>query len=132
MFRAGILTVALIVGALFAFQVRAGSSINIIGAWDSDHDGTLDLSEINKAAEAEFDKLDVDHDGTLDMKELGRRVTKAEFRAADKDKDGTLDKTEYISIVAERFHAANRDHDTTIEAKELHTAAGRRLEALTR
>ena len=132
MFRAGALTVALIAGALLAFQARAGSSTNVIGMWDGDHDGTLDLSEINKAAEAEFDKLDVDHDGTLDIKELGRRVTKAEFRAADKDRDGTLDKAEYISIVAERFHAANRDHDTTIEAKELHTAAGRRLEALTR
>jgi Ca2+-binding EF-hand superfamily protein len=111
---------------------RAGIPANVINIWDTDHDGTLDLNEINKAAEAEFDKLDIDHDGTLDMKELGRRLTRAEFLAADKDKDGTLDKAEYMSIVAKRFRAANRDNDTTIDTKELHTAAGRRLETLLR
>jgi hypothetical protein len=132
MFRAGVLTVAFIAGTLFAFHACAGNPANDIGIWDNDHDGTLDLNEINKAAEAEFDKLDADHDGTLDMKELGHRVTRSEFLAADKDKDGTLDKAEYMSIVAERFRAANRDSDTTIETKELHTAAGRRLEALLR
>jgi Ca2+-binding EF-hand superfamily protein len=100
--------------------------------WDTDHDGTLDLNEINKAAEAEFAKLDIDHNGTLDMKELGHRVTRTEFLAADKDKDGTLDKAEYLSIAAERFHAANPDNDTMIEPKELHTAAGHRLETLLR
>jgi hypothetical protein len=132
MFRTGVLAVALIAAAPIALQARAGSPTNAISMWDSDHDGTLDLNEINKGAEAEFDKLDTDRDGTLDMKELGHRVTRAEFLAADKDKDGTLDKTEYLSIVAERFHATNRDDDTTIEAKELHTSAGRRLEALLR
>jgi hypothetical protein len=71
MFRTGVLAVALIAAAPIAFQARAGSPTNVIGMWDSDHDGTLDLNEINKAAEAEFGKLDVDHDGTLDMKELG-------------------------------------------------------------
>ena len=129
MFRAGVLAIALIAGAPIAFHARAGGLTNVIGMWDTDHDGTLDLNENNKAAEAEFDKLDSDH-GTLDMKELDHRVTRAEFLAADKDKDGTLDKAEYLSIVAARFHAANRDNDATIETKELHTAAGRRLETL--
>jgi Ca2+-binding EF-hand superfamily protein len=132
MFRAGVLIVALIAGALLASPTRAGSPTNVVNIWDTDHDGTLDLNEINKAAEAEFAKLDSDHDGTLDMKELGHRVTKAEFLTADKDKDGTLDKAEYLSIVAERFHAANPDNDTTIETKELRTAAGHRLETLLR
>ena len=132
MFRFGVLAVALIVSALFVGEVRADGTTKVIAMWDPDHDGTLDLAEINKAAEAEFDKLDIDHDGTLDMKELGRRVTKAEFLAADKDKDGTLDKAEYESIVAARFHAANRDNDVTIEAKELRTAAGRHLLELLR
>ena len=102
-FRVEVLTVALIAGSLFASQARAGNPANVIGIWDPDHDGTLDLNEINKAAEAEFDKLDTDHDGTLDMKELDHRVTRTELLAADKDKDRTFDKAEYISIVAERF-----------------------------
>jgi Ca2+-binding EF-hand superfamily protein len=103
------------------------SAIEKIVMWDSDHDGTLDQAEINKAAAAEFAKLDVDHDGALEARELGQRVTQAEFRAADKDGDGSLDQSEYQSIVTERFHAANSDNDTTIEAKELQTPAGHRL-----
>ncbi len=103
------------------------AATDAIGRWDSDHDGTLDQAEINKAAAVEFAKLDVDHDGTLDAKELDQRVTQAEFLAADKNRDGTLDQSEYQSIVTERFHAANPDNDTTIEAKELQTPAGHRL-----
>jgi Ca2+-binding EF-hand superfamily protein len=130
MLRVGVIAVALIATAPVALQARADSATDGIAMWDQDHDGTLDLAEINKAAAAEFDKLDVDHDGTLDMKELGQHVTRAEFLAADKDKDGTLDKAEYESIVTQRFHAANRDNDTTIDAKELRTAAGGRLTEL--
>jgi hypothetical protein len=126
-FGTGFTVVALLVAAPFALQARADSATHAISAWDSDHDRTLDLTEVNKAAAAEFDKLDIDHDGTLSMKELGRRVTKAEFGRADKDKDGTLDKAEYESIVAARFHAANRDKDDTLDAKELRAAPGRHL-----
>jgi Ca2+-binding EF-hand superfamily protein len=126
-FGIGLAVGALLMAAPFALEARADSATHAIAAWDSDHDGTLDLNEVNKAADAEFDKLDVDHDGTLGMKELGRRVTKAEFGRADKDKDGTLDKAEYESIVAARFHAANRDKDDTLDAKELRAAPGRHL-----
>jgi hypothetical protein len=108
-------------------DVNRKSANDPIAMWDSDHDGTLDQTELNKAAGAEFAKLDVDHDGTVDAKELGRRVTQAEFLAADRDSDGTLDQSEYRSIVTKRFHAANPDNDTTIEAKELQTPAGQRL-----
>jgi Ca2+-binding EF-hand superfamily protein len=128
MLRLGVVVAAALIAIVpFALQTRAESATDAIAAWDSDHDGTLDQAEINKAAAAEFDRLDVDHDGTLDMKELGHRVTRAEFRAADKDNDGTLDQSEYLSIVTKRFHAANRDNDTTIEAAELQTPAGHRL-----
>jgi hypothetical protein len=124
MLRVGVIAAALIAIAPLIPQARADSASDVIAMWDPDHDGTLDLAEINKAAAAEFDKLDLDHDGTLDMKELGQRVASAEFQAADKDKDGTLDKAEYASIVALRVHAANPDNDATIDAKELRTAAG--------
>ncbi len=98
-----------------------------IKKWDPDHDNTLDLQEVDKAADAEFDKLDTDHDGTLDRKELGHRVTDAEFKAANPDKDGTLDKAEYRTIVEQRFKAANPDSDGTLDAKELGTPAGKHL-----
>jgi Ca2+-binding EF-hand superfamily protein len=128
MLRLGVVFAAALIAIVpFALQTRAEGPTDAIAAWDSDHDGTLDQAEINKAAAAEFAKLDVDHDGTLDAKELGQRVTQAQFLAADKDKDGTLDQSEYQSIVTERFHAANPDNDTTIEVAELQTPAGRRL-----
>jgi hypothetical protein len=128
----GFVAVGLLATAPYGFHARADSVTNLISTLDSNHDGTLDLFEVNKAAEREFDKLDVDHDGTLDPKELGSRVTKAEFQAADVDHDGTLDKIEYESIVATRFHAADLDKDGTIDARELRTAAGRRLSELLR
>jgi hypothetical protein len=79
MLRVGVIAVALIATAPVALQARADSATDGIAMWDQDHDGTLDLAEINKAAAAEFDKLDVDHDGTLDMKELGQHVTSTMF-----------------------------------------------------
>jgi Ca2+-binding EF-hand superfamily protein len=103
------------------------SAADFIKKWDVDHDGTLDLNEIDKAADAEFDSLDTDHDGTLDLKELSGRVTKAEFDAADRDHDGTLDKAEYRALVQSRFNAANPDNDGTVDVKELGSKAGQRL-----
>jgi len=38
--------------------------------WDTDSDGTMDMAETNKAAEARFEKLDTDHDGTVSDSEL--------------------------------------------------------------
>jgi Ca2+-binding EF-hand superfamily protein len=129
MLRAGLVavTVIFVATASLAPPARADSVSDFIAKWDPDHDRTLDLAEVNKAADAEFDKLDVDHDGSLSRKELGNRVTKAEFTAADVDHDGTLDKAEYQSIVAKRFQAANPGNDSTIDVAELKTTAGRRL-----
>lgn len=103
------------------------SAADFIKKWDVDHDSTLDLNEIYKAADAEFDSLDTDHDGTLDLKELRGQVTKAEFDAADRDNDGTLDKAEYRTLVQRRFNAANPDNDGTVDVKELGSTAGQRL-----
>jgi len=129
MLRLGLaaIAIALTASAPLASSAHADSASDFIAKWDTDHDETLDLAEINKAADVEFGKLDVDHDGTLDQKELGNRVTKAEFMATDKDHDGTLDKAEYQSLVAKRFSVANRDKDTTIEVNELRTGEGRKL-----
>jgi len=95
---------------------------------DPDNDGTLDLAEVKKAAEAKFDKLEKDKDGTLDMKEVkGLGISAAAFKKANPDKDGTLDKAEYMALVEARFNAANPDKDGHLDAKELKTKAGRAL-----
>jgi EF hand len=121
MLRVGVIAAALIAIAPLIPQARADSASDVIAMWDPDHDGTLDLAEINKAAAAEFDKLDLDHDGTLDMKELGQHVASAEFQAADQGRHARQGR---ICIDCSlRVHAANPDNDATIDAKELRTAA---------
>jgi Ca2+-binding EF-hand superfamily protein len=103
-----------------------------LSAMDSDHDDTLDQTEVKKAAEAKFDKLDTDHDGTVDRKEVGAKLGKKSFGKADTDSDGTIDKAEYLSLVDAKFKAADTDNDGTISAAELQTKAGRALAALIR
>jgi Ca2+-binding EF-hand superfamily protein len=95
--------------------------------WDPDHDGTLSLDEVKKAADARFDTLDTDHEGTLDAKELRRIVPAKEITKADKDNDKTLDKAEYEGIAADRFQAADTDHDGTLDKKELASKPGKAL-----
>ena len=95
--------------------------------WDADHDGTLSLDEVKKAASERFDALDRDHDGTLDRRELGATVTARQFRQADVDKHGTLDKNEYLALVERLFRAADKDHDGTLDRKELRSLQGRFL-----
>lgn len=58
------LAVAALLVAPVGLQARADRATDAIAAFDSDHDGTLDRAEVNKAAAAEFDKLDGDHDGS--------------------------------------------------------------------
>jgi hypothetical protein len=55
----------LIATAPLALPARADSATDIVAMFDQNHDRTLDLAEVNKAAAAEFDKLDVDHDGSF-------------------------------------------------------------------
>jgi Ca2+-binding EF-hand superfamily protein len=104
-------------------------------AIDSDHDGTLDLAEVQHAASTSFDELDIDHDGTLSRRELGlgrrRRLSAAEFAAADTDKDGTLTKDEYLGVVEQRFKAADADHNGKLTAVQfLKSKAGLALQRM--
>jgi hypothetical protein len=98
-----------------------------IQKWDPDRDGTLDLNEIKKAAEARFDSLDRNKDSKLDRKEVGSVLSAREFSAANPDKDATLEKNEYMALIEARFKAANPDNDGTLDAKELASPAGRAL-----
>ncbi len=103
-----------------------------VAALDTDNDGTVDLPEINKAAEALFAKLEKDSDGTVDIKELQGRVSKKEFKAADPDNDGTLTKEEFLAVVADRFKDADPDNDGTLDAKEFGSKQGKALLRVTR
>jgi Ca2+-binding EF-hand superfamily protein len=106
---------------------RTANLDTFIQKWDPDHDGTLSLDEVKKAADARFEALDPDHDGTLDKKELRGVLSAQDVVKADPDKDGTLDKAEYEAIAANRFQAADPDHDGTLDKKELGSPAGKAL-----
>jgi Ca2+-binding EF-hand superfamily protein len=123
------MAITALVGA--ATPARAKDS-SLVGQFDTDHDGTVDLAEAKKAGSDTFDKLDVDHDGTLTFKELHGRMSRKEFAAADPDKDGTLTKEEYLAVVEQRFKAADKDHDGTLSNWEFQTPKGRALVRLLR
>jgi len=112
-----------------AGQVQA-QRLNIdafLQQWDTDHDGTLSVDEIKKAALARFEALDRNHKGRLSRNQLAGALTFQQFRQADKDKDGTLDKDEFLSVVEELFQAADKDHDGTLDKTELGSSTGRTL-----
>src|SRR6266581_6412298 len=127
--RLGIAALALIGLALVAAPTQAAGvkADAFIRQWDADHDGTLSLDEVKKAASARFDQLDRDHDGTLDRRELGATMSPQEFKRADNDADRTLDKQEYLAVVEKLFQAADKDRDGTLDKKELSSLAGRIL-----
>jgi Ca2+-binding EF-hand superfamily protein len=115
--------------ALHARDARADTSRgdSLLRTWDTDHDGTLDLNEVQQAATARFNQMDTDHDGTLDRKDRGRNLVMADFRAADADHDGSVTLDEYLALVQTRFEAADANHDGTLDSRELHSNAGRTL-----
>src|SRR5437016_19726 len=120
------LVVLVVIGAVpVAGQVQA-QRLNIdafLQQWDTDHDGTLSVDEIKKAAIARFEELDRNHKDRLSRNQLAGVLTFQQFRQADKDKDGTLDKDEFQSAVEKPFQAADKDHDGTLEKKVIRCAA---------
>jgi Ca2+-binding EF-hand superfamily protein len=127
-----VLGFAVVLGVVFAVAqtFAAGKAGGALQLLDSDHDGTVDLSETRTAASALFDRLDRDRDGTLNGRELKGRLSAKELAAEDGDHDGTLTKDEYLATVEKRFKAANPDSDDTLDAKELTSRSGRALQRL--
>ena len=127
--RLGIAALALIGLAVLALPAPAAgvTADAFIRQWDSDHDGTLSLNEVKRAASARFDALDRDHDGTLDRRELGATMSPRELRQADVAKDRKLDKNEYLALVEKLFQAADKDRDGKLDKKELSSPAGKPL-----
>ena len=124
--KAVMVTVASLIGVAAPAFAWARSP-SPIARLDTDHDGTVDLAEVKKAAADVFDRLDTDKDGTLDIKEFKGRLSRKAFNGADPDKDKTLTKDEYLAAVEQRFKAADPDHDGTVSAAEFRTPAGRAL-----
>jgi Ca2+-binding EF-hand superfamily protein len=124
------LVVFIVVGAVpLAGQVQA-QRLNIdafLQQWDTDHDGTLSVDEIKKAAIARFEELDRKHKGRLSRSQLAGALAFQQFRKADKNKDGTLDQDEFLSVFEGLFQAADKDHDGTLDKKELGSSNGRAL-----
>jgi EF hand len=112
--------------------LAATKNSTLVGQFDTDNDGTVDIFEAKKAASELFDRLDTDKDGTLDLKELRGRLSRREFAAADPDNDKSLTKDEYLAQVEQRFKAADVDHDDTLSNFEFHTLKGRALTRLLR
>ena len=130
LFRSQLCAIALVAGFGLACDYTAAAAKGTcaaLSALDPDNDGTLDLSEANKAASALFDKLEKDNDGTLTVKELQGRLSKKDFAAGDPDKDKTLTKDEYLAIVAARFKAADPDGEGTVDCPEAKSKDGRAL-----
>ncbi|HTB66879.1 MAG TPA: hypothetical protein VK727_11660 [Steroidobacteraceae bacterium] len=107
MLRAPTMLIALcssvFLGASLAPQIAcADGAAAVVSKYDRDSDQTLDLSEVNTAASARFER----------------------------NHDGTLSKDEYLALVQKMFKQADVDHDGTLDAKELHSRAGQRLQRL--
>lgn len=132
MFSIGLVAGGFLVGGSFVASVPAHAEKSAVKALDTDNDGTLDLDETTKAAQAVFDRSNKDQDDTLDIKELGGRVKAKEFAAADPDNDKTLSKEEYVAVVTKLFKEADTENDGTLDAKELNSKAGRELLRLIR
>jgi Ca2+-binding EF-hand superfamily protein len=131
LFLFGALALAGVLAAPVA-PALAKKAASPVATFDTDNDGTVDLNEINKPAEALFAKLEKDNDGTLEPKELQGRLSKKDFKAADPDNDGTLTKDEFLAAVAALFKAADPDNDDTLDAKEFASKNGKSLLRVTR
>jgi hypothetical protein len=118
---------ALAIALLPSACAQNQEAATLLQTWDADHEGTLNLDEVRRAALAEFDKLDVDHEGTLSPQELGGRLPRRAFDDADMDNDSTLSKKEYLALVTRRFEATDSDHDGSLTVQELDSPAGHRL-----
>jgi Ca2+-binding EF-hand superfamily protein len=129
--NAMLLTVTGFITAATPAAARSKSS-TLVGQFDADSDGTVDLAEAKNAAGDLFDKLDTDKEGTLSLKELRGRLTRPDLPTADPDHDNTLTRDEYLAVVERQFKAADKNGDGKLTSWELHSPAGRALVQLLR
>jgi hypothetical protein len=97
------LSLSVLLGVSLASQIAcADTAATVVSNYARDSDQTLNLSEVDSAASARFER----------------------------DHDGTLSKDEYLGLVQKWFKQADTDHDGTLDAQELRSNAGQRLKRL--
>ena len=100
---------------------------SIIGKFDRNRDGKLNVFEAKRAGKAAFAAINKDGDRTLEPGEVSQRIGAETFDKYNLIKRKGLDRVEWSRLVKARFYAANTDGDRTIECGELKTKAGHRL-----
>jgi hypothetical protein len=109
------------------------SGADTVKTFDTDNDGTVDLTECKIAGAATFDKLDADKSTTLDQEELGDRALVALVEAPIHRMffQTRPSKNDYLAAIATQFDLADSpDHDGKLDAKEFESDDGRRLSKL--
>jgi hypothetical protein len=135
MARAGLVFATL---AMFS-ALMASPAFALSSTWrqfDANHNGTVNLSDVQTAAGAMFDRLDKNKSGRLTVAELRGRLSASEIRDGDTDNDRTkprsLSKDDYLAVVAKIFAAADASHTGKLDAKETRSTQGRKLLLLMR
>jgi Ca2+-binding EF-hand superfamily protein len=107
-------------------QAQRRNADAFIQQWDTDHDGTLSLEEVNKAATVQFQSLDRKQKGYLTRSQLAGKLTYQQFQHG-KTGGRTLNLSEFLSIVEKLFRTADKDNDGTLDKTELKSSAGKAL-----
>jgi len=119
-----------VIGTLAALAEAQAEKPNLdafLLKWDTDHDGTLTVEEIKKAADKRFEELDRKHGGYLTRSQLAGIVSFQQFRKADSAHGGKLDKAKFLSLVEKLFQNADMDHDGKLDQRELGSPMGKAL-----
>jgi len=90
------------------------------GGLDANGNGTLEQTELEKAAPKIFKKADRSGDGTLDRNEFkAAGGDPARFDEIDKDRNGRVDLDEFSKAAVERFKQVDTNRDGRIDNQEL-------------
>jgi Ca2+-binding EF-hand superfamily protein len=99
------------------------------GVFDTNHDGTVSLAELNAGLKARFAALDTDHDGMLNGDEAAvenDRLLDASTAATplfDWNGDGFIDFNEYSATWKSLFAQLDRNNDGVLTQSEANAAA---------
>jgi hypothetical protein len=124
---AGLMTAAFAVAAAAPAAEAGYRECSVIGKYDRNGDGKLNVFEVRRAGKAAFKALNSDGDLTLEYNEVRDRISPATFDQYNVIKRKGLDRVEWTRLVKARFRAANPDRDRSLECAELVTPAGHRL-----
>jgi len=111
-------------------EERVGIDCSIIGRFDRDGDGRLNIFEAKRAGKEAFKAINNDGDWTLEYDEVSERISPASFDRANVIAIKGVDRLEWLRLVKERFVTAAHG-ERTIGCEELSTPEGRRLLAVT-